>query len=297
MSAKETQNKSSNKNSKDKASKVETTGHSWDGIEELNTPMPRWWLGVFYGTIVFAIVWVILYPAIPLVHGATQGLLGYDSRLKSEADQQAIEEKNKVFDEQLIAAGFPEIAANEELYNYATQGGGAIFRTYCAQCHGAGAAGNPGYPSLIDDDWLWGGTYDDINYTITHGIRDEADPETRSSEMTPFGEVLSSAEIDSLVGYVRSLSGLQEAPADMQAAKTLFTDNCASCHTEAATGDREIGAPNLTDSVWLYGSDPATIRETIFYGRGNVMPHWSERLDPSQIKQIVVYVHSRGGGE
>ncbi len=285
-----------NKNPQDE-NKVETTGHSWDGIEELNNPLPRWWLWFFYATIAFGIVWTILYPAWPLVNGATRGILGYNSRVVVEEQLEQVKQQNAAIDERLVSSSYEAILADGELNNYATNGGGAVFQTYCIQCHGAGGAGNPGYPNLLDDDWLWGGTFEDIDFSIRHGIRDEADPETRFSQMTPFKDVLDGEQIDALVYYVQDFSQDVEHEYNKQEAATLFAENCASCHGENAMGMRDQGAPNLTDSIWLYGGDFDTVHTTIMEGRANVMPHWGERLTPSQIKQVVTYVHGLGGGE
>lgn len=276
----------------------ETTGHSWDGIEELNNPLPRWWLWTFYATIAFAILWTILYPAWPLVHGATRGLLGYNSREVLSEKMAEVSASHADLDAALAAADYPQIAGDDALVSYARQGGAAIFRTYCSQCHGAGAEGAKGYPVLLDNDWLWGGSYDAIDFTVRHGINDIADDETRVSEMPSFGGgVLSGEEIDSVVNYVMSLSEAPNDAALVAQGEGVFADNCASCHGEKAMGDQEIGAPNLSDSIWLYGGDYASIRETVMGGRKNVMPHWGERFEEAQIKQIVTYVHQLGGGE
>ncbi len=288
---------SANDNKDAKKQEIETTGHSWDGIEEYNNPLPKWWLYFFYASIAFGIVWTILYPAWPLVHGATQGILGWDSREVVAEDIAMVNAQNEALDNNLVSSSYEEILADENLASYAQHGGAAVFATYCSQCHGAGAAGAKGYPNLVDDDWLWGGTFDDIEYSVIHGIRDEADEETRISEMPSFQGVFTADELDNLVAYTQSISGEEHGEADLSAGATLFEENCVSCHMESGTGDITQGSANLTDAIWLYGGDAATIRETILKGRGNVMPHWGERLSPSQIKQVVSYVHQLGGGE
>lgn len=284
---------------KETENQVGTTGHDWDGITELDSPMPRWWLWTFYICIIWAIGYMIAYPAWPLISKATPGLLGYSTRGDVQADIDAVNAANAPLDMLLLATELSEVASNSDLLAYANAGGAAVFRTNCSQCHGAGAAGvqAAGYPNLLDDDWLWGGTVDDIHQTVTHGIRWEEDDDTRYSEMPAFGDILSNEEIEQTTAYVRSLSGL-EAEAEMTAAgEPLFMDNCAACHGEDGKGDRDLGAPNLTDAVWLYGSDPERIAETISKSRFGMMPQWQTRLSPSDIRKVSVYVHELGGGE
>lgn len=276
---------------------IGTTGHSWDGIEELNNPLPRWWLWTFYITIAFSVLWVILYPAIPLVHHATQGLLGYDSREVVQEKINTVNAENAPFNDALVNASYAEIKADEALDRYAIEGGGSIFATYCSQCHGSGGQGAKGYPNLLDNDWLWGGTYEAIETTILHGVRDETDPDTRFSEMPAFADALSGAEIDAVVNYIMSLSETPQNADLVAQGEVIFMENCASCHGENAMGNQELGAPNLTDAIWLFGGDFTSIEETIRNGRKQMMPHWGERLDGAQIKQIVTYVHQLGGGQ
>ena len=275
----------------------DTTGHAWDGIEEFNNPLPRWWLWTFYLTIIWGIGYTIAYPAWPLISGATSGLLGYSTRAEVAADIKKFEDANAPIETKLVATPLAGIAADPELANFTQNAGGAVFKTWCAQCHGAGAAGAKGFPNLLDNDWLWGGTIDDIHTTVTHGIRNTTDPDARFSQMPAFGEILQPAEIDALANHVLAISG-QEHDAALDAQGTqLFADNCAACHTEAGTGDRAQGAPNLTDAIWLYGGDKATITETITKARFGVMPAWTGRLTESQIRSVAEYVHSLGGGE
>ena len=282
----------------DAATQTETTGHEWDGIKELDTPMPRWWLWTFYATIVWGVIYTILMPAWPMISGATPGLLGYSSRQNVAEELAAAKAANAPLDQKLLGEDIASVEQDPALLHYATAGGAAIFRNYCSQCHGAGAAGVVGhYPNLLDDDWLWGGSVTDIEQTVTHGIRYEADPDTRYSQMPAFGEILSPEEIDGLVQYVLSLSGQAEDPALAAQSKQLFLDNCASCHGENGTGGRDFGAPNLTDSIWLYGGDPATIRTTITKARFGIMPAFAGRLSPEDIAKVAVYVHNLGGGE
>ncbi len=283
----------------DEATNTQTTGHEWDGIRELDTPMPRWWLLTFYACIIWAVIYTILMPAWPLLRAATPGLLGYNSRADAERELVEHAEVNAPLDTALMAGDIVAVEDDPQLLSYATAGGAAVFRNNCSQCHGAGAAGAVGYPNLLDDDWLWGGTAADIEQTITHGIRYEEDDDTRFSQMPAFGDMLSDDEIGQLVNYVRSLSGL-EHDADLAApGATLFADNCASCHGDDGTGLQEFGAPNLTDSIWLYGGDPDAIEYTIRNARFGIMPSFSQtgQLTPDDIRKVAVYVHTLGGGQ
>lgn len=278
---------------------VETTGHSWDGIEEFNNPLPRWWLWTFYACILYALVYTIAYPAWPLISGATPGVLGYSTRANVAADIAKFDAMNAPVEAKLVAAELTDITNTPELLSYSVNAGKAVFQTWCAQCHGSGAAGvqGAGYPNLLDDDWLWGGAIEDIHTTITHGIRNEQDPDARYSEMPKFGEILDPAEIAQVVQYVRTLSGQEADAALASAGETVFLDNCAACHADDGTGDRFQGAPNLTDAVWLYGGDVDTLTETVTNARFGVMPSWQARLSESDIRAVATYVHSLGGGE
>ncbi len=274
-----------------------TTGHEWDGIREYDNPLPRWWLWTFYITIIWGIGYTILYPAWPLINGATPGLLGYSSRAEVAADIQRFKDANAEVDSRLASVDLAAIKDDPELMNYALNGGAAVYRTWCAQCHGSGGAGARGYPNLLDNDWLWGGRVENIYTTIRNGIRESSNEETRYSEMPRFGEFLEGEEIDQLTQFVLTLSG-QEADAEAAAAgKELFSDNCAACHGIGGKGDRDQGAPNLTDAIWLYGGDAASISESITNARFGVMPAWAGRLSESQIRQVAVWVHQQGGGE
>ncbi len=275
---------------------VETTGHSWDGIEEYNNPLPRWWLITTYLTIIWGIGYVIAYPAIPLINGATPGLLGYSSRAEVQADIDEVNARNAPLVARVNELELAAIAGDEEVGSFAINGGRAVFQTFCSQCHGSGAAGAPGYPNLLDNDWLWGGSVEDIHETISVGIRSEANLDTRFSQMPAFGEFLSKEEIGMLAQEVSAFSGINGAESTEDGA-LLFADNCSACHAVDGTGDRFQGAPNLTDAIWLYGSDMAALNKTISESRFGVMPAWSGRLSESQIRQAAVYIHSLGGGE
>jgi len=274
----------------------ETTGHTWDGIEEYNNPLPRWWLWTFYATIFWGVLYTIAYPAWPLVRGATAGILGYSTRAEVEADIQAFADANAAIEAKLAAADLTTVAADPELQSYARNAGAAVFKTNCSQCHGSGAAGAKGYPNLLDDDWLWGGDIESIAYTVRHGIRNETD-DARFSQMPAFADILSEEEIAQAVAYVQKLSGQEHDAALSAAGETVFIDNCSACHTEAGTGDREQGAPNLTDAIWLYGGDEASLTETVTNSRYGVMPAWGARLGDADVNAVAAYVHQLGGGE
>lgn len=276
-----------------------TTGHQWDGIEEFDNPMPRWWLWTFYATIIWGVIYTIAYPAWPLVNSATAGLTGWSSRADVAAEIAAVEEANAPINAQLEAVELAALAEDADLNRYAVSAGGAVFKTWCAQCHGSGAAGAVGYPNLLDDDWLWGGSVEDIHATISYGIRNEESDDARYSEMPAFGrdELLEKGEIDAVVNYVMSLSGTPQDAGVVTAGAEIFADNCASCHGDAALGDREQGAPNLADAIWLYGGDYASLKETVTNSRYGVMPNWDSRLTEAEIRAVTAYVHQLGGGE
>lgn len=276
---------------------TETVGHEWDGIEELDTPMPRWWVISFWATIVWGIVYVVMYPAIPLANSATQGIWNWSSRGQLEAEMQAETRRRAPITSALAAIPVDQLAGNERLYQAAVEGGRAAFKVHCVQCHGSGAAGSKGYPNLNDDDWLWGGDLNAIHYTLTHGIRQPDHDQTRFSQMPAFAGVLSTGEIDAVTSYVRSLSGLEKANAKTATGATIFGNNCASCHGADGKGMREFGAPNLADGIWLYGGDKASLTTTVNQARYGVMPRWNNRLDAVTIKMLAAYVHSLGGGE
>ena len=278
---------------------VTTTGHEWDGIKELNNPLPRWWLWVFYICIIWSVLYWIAYPAWPMVSSYTYGMLGWTSREAVQTDLADLRSHRAVFADRLAAASLEEIEANPELLSFARAQGRAAFGDNCAPCHGSGAAGAVGYPNLNDDDWLWGGKLSDIEYTIRHGVR-STDDKSRQGSMPAFGrdKLLTTPDILAVANYARSLSGLPAAAdADLARGKKIFADNCASCHGENGKGNREIGAPDLTDQIWLYGPSLEAIVEGLMNGRGAVMPAWAPRLDDTTIKSLAVYVHGLGGGQ
>ncbi len=277
-----------------------TTGHVWDGIRELNTPLPRWWLWLFYATILWSIGYWMVYPTWPLISSSTQGLFNWHSREAVTLDLEALKTQRGPMVGKLGQASLQEIAADPLLSEFARAQGRSAFVENCAPCHGAGGGGTKAYPNLNDDDWIWGGTLDDIAQTIRHGIRSDDPDSRRGASMPAFGRdgILKRTEVETVADYVRSLGGLSiEAKADLGAGKKIFADNCAVCHGDAGTGRRETGAPNLTDPIWLYGADKASIVESVWNGRGGLMPAWASRLDEVTIKALAVYVHSFGGGE
>jgi cytochrome c oxidase cbb3-type subunit 3 len=283
----------------DKVTGTATTGHEWDGIKELNTPLPRWWIITFYACIVWAVGYWIVYPAWPLVSGYTVGVLHYSSRADVAVELANLE---KIRGDKMVtlgAASLADIEKDPALLALARARGNAVFGDNCAPCHGSGAAGAKGYPNLNDDGWLWGGSLDQIKQTIEFGAR-SGHAKAHEGAMLAFGRdgILKSDEIVTVANYVRSLSGLPARQGyDPVAGRKIFAENCVSCHGEVGKGNQEFGAPNLTDKIWLYGSDESTVIETITNGRFGVMPAWTGRLDPSTIKAMAVYVHSLGGGQ
>jgi cytochrome c oxidase cbb3-type subunit 3 len=274
-------------------------GHEWDGIEELDTPMPRWWLYTLYATIVFAIVMVVLYPAIPMLHGATRGTLGWSSHGQLNRELSAERDRRAPLMHALATTPIEQIAGNPSLLRAAQEGGRSAFKVNCAQCHGSGAAGTKGYPNLNDDDWLWGGDIATLQQTIAHGVRFPGDDKTRVSQMPAFGRdgILKPEEVQDVVSFVRLVSRQEPANAASRRGATIFANNCAVCHGDRATGNRAVGAPNLTDGIWLYGGDRDALTDTVTNARYGIMPAWGSRLDPVTIKMLTTYVHSLGGGE
>jgi cytochrome c oxidase cbb3-type subunit 3 len=277
---------------------TETTGHEWDGIKELNTPLPRWWLVVFYGCIAWAFAYWLFMPSWPLLNGYTHGILNHSQREDVAVAVGALKTQRHASESRLAKASLQQIQNDADLQQFAMAEGRSLFGDNCAPCHGSGGQGAHGYPNLNDDVWLWGGKLEDIQHTITVGVRSTS-PDTRQSQMPAFGhdKILNDAQIDDLTAYVISISGRPADAAAVKRATKLFADNCAACHGANGHGDRSMGAPNLTDGDWLYGSTSADIRDQIWNGHGGVMPTWAGRLTPEEIKSLAVYVHSLGGGE
>lgn len=281
----------------DETTGTEFVGHEWDGIEELNSPLPRWWLWTFYLSILFAIGYVVVYPAIPLLDRGTQGLWGWTSRGQLASETRTAEAGRDALRKELAATPIEQLEARPELLKAAVAGGKAAFRVNCVQCHGSGAGGIVGlYPSLKDDDWLWGGNLKEIEQTIAHGIRQPGDDQTRTSLMPSFGRdgILASAQIGQVTSHVLSLSGKASAN---PAGAAIFEANCAVCHGTDGKGMRSVGAPNLADAIWLFGGKRSQIEASIANAHAGVMPAWSSKLDAVTIRMLAAYVHSLGGGE
>ncbi len=280
----------------DEPTGTEFVGHEWDGIEELDTPMPRWWLWTFYLTIIWSVVYVVLYPAWPLVEKGTEGVLGWTSRGQLAEEMGVADQARATVREQLARTPIERIPEDSVLLQKAVAGGAAAFKVNCVQCHGSGAAGSQtlGYPNLNDDDWLWGGDIKAIEYTLVHGIRQPGDDATRISAMPAYDGVFDGPQTDALVDHVLSLSDKAQPNA---VGAELYQANCASCHGADGTGDRTQGAPNLADAIWLYGDSRSQVRQQILRPRMGMMPKWEGRLDPVTIKMLAAYVHSLGGGE
>ena len=281
---------------------VGTTGHSWDGIEEYNNPLPRWWLITWYLTIAIGIIYLVMMPAIPALPGMgtnTPGLQNHSDRDSVAGDVAALKAERQSGSQTLVAASLEQIETDRNLQQFALAMGESLFGDNCATCHGAGGRGAKGYPALADDVWLWDGTLDGIEQTLRHGIRHESDDQTRLSAMPAFGRdgLLSTSQIDDLTEYVLDLSGQDADMAAVERAAPVFASQCATCHTSSGAGDRKVGAPNLTDSEWLYGGESRDIYATIYNARNSHMPAWEARPDDASIKALAVYVHSLGGGE
>jgi len=277
----------------------DTTGHEWDGIRELDNPLPRWWLWIFYACIVFAIGYAIAYPAIPLIDRATTGTLGWSSRGQLSEDMASANAPRVAMERRLATIAIDRLPTDSPLMHAAIEGGRAAFKVHCVQCHGSGAAGSRGYPNLNDDDWLWGGDRATIRQTLLHGIRQPGDDDTRLSQMPAFGRdgILKPGEIQDVVSHVRLAARIEAPSPSAIRGRALFAANCAACHGADAKGNRSLGAPDLTDAIWLYGGDRETLTATITNARAGVMPAWGRRLDPATVNMLTAYVHSLGGGE
>ncbi len=283
---------------KDAHSGTDTTGHEWDGVKELNTPLPKWWLYTFVACVVWAIGFMILYPSLPLGRTYFAGLLGYSQRTQVEHELAEVHAVHAKAMDQIAATDIAEVARNPELKTMALAAGRTVFANNCQPCHGPSGSGRVGYPILADDDWLWGGKLEDLQRTITYGIR-SGHPEARDSAMPKFGAdgILQPKQIEQVADFVLSLSGHAPAGADVKPGAAIFAENCAACHGDKGEGNREFGAPKLSDSIWLYGGDRASIIRQITNPRQGVMPAWTGRLDEATIKSLALYVHAFGGGE
>ena len=250
--------------------------HIWDEtLQEYNNPLPRWWMYMFWITIIFAISYLAMYPGF----GNNQGKLGWSSGGQWEAEQKAAAEKYGPIFAKFRTMDLNAVAGDKE----ANAMGQRLFLTYCAQCHGADAKGAKGFPNLTDSDWLYGGEPETIKTTLLGG---------RQGMMPPFGPALGAEGTKDVANYVRSLSGLAHDSLRAQRGKDLFAQNCVACHGPEAKGTPALGAPNLTDKVWLYGSGEATIIETVTNGRSNQMPAFKEFLGEDKVHLLAAYVLS-----
>jgi len=275
-----------------------TTGHDWDGVRELNQPLPKWWLYVFWATVVWAVVFCVLYPSVPWVHGYFHGVLGYSQRADAEAATAAVAKQRDVWMERIAVLPYAEIRQDRQLMEAATSAGRIIFAENCQACHGAGGGGAPGFPALAAGNWIWGGTLDDIRQTVTYGIRSGHD-KARQSQMPRFGldGILKPEEIQAVADYVMTLYGETKPSPRLEAGRRVFAENCAVCHGDAGQGNREVGGPRLASRAHLFGSDRNSVVERIGNPKMGVMPNWNTRLGEAAIKSVTLYVHSMGGGE
>ena len=292
---------------KDPLTGKETTGHEWDGIKELNTPMPRWWLYVFYASIAVAILLCVLLPSFPIpFNGHTEGLLHYTERSHYEdlVKADSVEKGPKY--SQINATEISQLASDpalRELRDFAIAGGHSAFSQNCISCHGAGGQGNKGFPNLTDDVWIWGGTIDQIYQTIQYGIRNNNPNSHGGVQMPAWGDadknppqVLTADQISDVIAYVQNLSSQGDDKSAIERGTAIYEENCSACHGEGGIGNQDLGAPPLNTGIWLYGGDKQTLTETITHGRAGMMPAWGDRFSPETIKMLALYVHQLGGG-
>jgi cytochrome c oxidase cbb3-type subunit 3 len=283
----------------DEQTGVATTGHSWDGIRELNNPLPRWWLWTFYVTIVFAIGYTIAYPALPGLHGATGGMMGWSSRGDIRQELAQAESARAAQRDRVKTTPIEQVLADPELRQFAIGAGASLFKVNCVQCHGSGAQGGRGYPNLNDDSWIFGGTPAQILQTVTHGVRAADDPDTRAPpDMPKFGDgVLTQQQIGQAAEFALKISGQAHDEALAAEGQKIFTENCAACHGDSGQGNQQQGVPQLNDAIWLYGGTKDDIMAQIKSPRRGTMPAWQHRLSETAVKELAAYVHSLGGGK
>ena len=285
---------------RDSVSGVDTTGHEWDGLKELNNPLPRWWLWVFIITIIWSVGYWVIYPAWPTLSGHTRGSAGWTQYRQLKDTQSEIMARRAKYLDRFSKMNIADVNKDPELYEFALAGGAQAFRENCAACHGTGAAGRKGYPNLNDDDWLWGGSLDDIYKTIRVGVN-STHADHRGTQMPAFGRdhLLTPDQVNDVTQYVMNLhkgDNAEKTPATERGA-ALFETNCSSCHGKAGEGNQQVGAPRLNDDIWLYGGDEDSVHNTLTNAHLGVMPTWEGRLDDDTIKELAIYVHSLGGGK
>ncbi len=287
---------------RDPVSGERLTGHDWNGIKELDTPVPRGILIFVIITHIIAVVYWFLTPAWPYGESYTRGLLGIDQRKTVEEQIVASTAQRAAWSKQIETADFAAIQADASLMSIVRSTGHQLFGDNCAACHGIDGKGRANYPNLTDDDWQWGGDVQQIAQTISVGVN-TSNPSTRLGEMPRFGvdQMLPADDIEKAANYIYSLSNPDHARAEttetIAAGREVFVANCATCHGEDARGKPDVGAPNLTDNRWLYGGDMETIIATIHGGRRGHMPTWDQRLTLTEIKILALYVHSLGSGD
>ncbi len=281
---------------KDAFSGRDTTGHEWDGVKELNTPLPKWWMWTFVATCVWAVGFCVLYPSVPWVNGHFNGLLGYSTRDAVAADVAALAAARAGVMDRVRDTPIAAVKQDPQLLAVAQTAGRIAFANNCQPCHGTAGEGRPGYPTLASDAWIWGGKLEDLQRTITYGIR-SPHADTRTSAMPRFGAdgVLKPDEIDEVAGVVLDFYGKGGKPTAKGLA--IFAENCAACHGEKGEGKRDVGAPALKGAVHLYGTSREAVIAQVTNPRMGVMPNWNTRLDAATIKSLALYVHSLGGGE
>ncbi|WDR06293.1 cytochrome-c oxidase, cbb3-type subunit III [Devosia rhodophyticola] len=280
---------------RDKVSGHMTTGHEWNGIKELNTPVPRVVYIFLISATIFSVTWTILMPSWPGINDYFRGLLGADQQAEvRQSVAEGVAERSSWTDA-IVDEDFTTIRADPSLMQTVRETGKMLFAENCAACHGAEGLGNPGFPNIIQAPTMWGDDPATIMETIRVGINSAHD-ETRYGQMLAFGrdQMLPLSDVDRVVTYVQTLSDPAIATADnaedIGEGATIFADNCAACHGETGTGMQETGAPNLTDQYWIYGGDRSSIRHTVYYGRQGLMPTWEGRLTPAYIKLLALYV-------
>ena len=288
---------------KDVFSGRDTTGHEWDGLKELNTPLPKWWFWTFVATCVWAAGFAVLYPSVPGIHGYFHGIWNYSTRAEVTADVAALAAKRALVMDKIKATPIAQVRADPQMMAIATTAGRIAFANNCQPCHGAAGQGRPGYPALASDAWIWGGKLADIQQTITYGIR-SGHADARQSAMLRFGAdgILKPEEVAAVADFVMTLyaegaGGKPTPTATTAKGAAIFAENCVACHGEKGEGKREVGGPTLKGAVHLYGNTREAVVAQINEPRMGVMPNWNTRLDEATIKSLTLYVHALGGGE